>query len=109
MRGTPTPLRWCPTSERYMKRQQFTHRPAMVGDPRGHSRRRLPCMVQTLMRRAKVIDRTGHEHPLVGCDRAIPNPNLLIKSFSYKIKHLLKNVVWLYSTGPHSNTLDTDL
>ena len=44
-----------------------------------------------------------------GCDRAIPNPNLLIKSFAYKIKHLLKNVVWLYSTGAHANALDVDL
>jgi hypothetical protein len=48
-----------------MKRQQFVHRPAMVGDPRGHGRRRLLRMGQTRMRRAKVIDRTHQEHPFV--------------------------------------------
>jgi hypothetical protein len=26
----------------------------------------------------------------VGCDRAIPNPNLSVKDFTYKIKYLLK-------------------
>ena len=44
--------------------------------------------------------------PLQGCDRAIPNPNLFMKSFSYKINHLLTNVVLLYSTGSHANALD---
>src|SRR5262252_4256707 len=48
-----------------MKRQQCTHRPAMVSDPSGHSRRRLLHMGQTLMRRAKVIDCAYQEHPLV--------------------------------------------
>jgi len=43
---------------------------------------------------------------LGGCDRAIPNPNLLIKSYAYKIKCLLKNVVLLYSPGSHANALD---
>jgi Putative transposase len=42
----------------------------------------------------------------IGCDRAIPNPNRVIKSFSYKIKCLLKNVVLLYSPGSHANALD---
>ena len=41
-----------------------------------------------------------------GCDRAIPNPNLLIKSFACKIKYLLKNIVLLYSPGSYVNTLD---
>src|SRR4029434_5005655 len=27
-----------------------------------------------------------------GCNRAIPNPNRLIKNFAYQIKHLLKNI-----------------
>jgi len=44
-----------------------------------------------------------------GCDRAIPNQNLLIKSFAYKIKCLLKNIVLLYSTGSHANALDAGL
>jgi len=44
-----------------------------------------------------------------GCDRAIPNPNLLIKSFAHKIKHLLKNIVLLYSPGFYANTLDVGL
>jgi hypothetical protein len=50
-------------------------------------------------------------HPLAqeGCDRAIPNPNLLIKSFAYKIKHLLKNIVLLYSPGFYANALDAGL
>jgi hypothetical protein len=43
----------------------------------------------------------------MGCDRAIPNPNLLIESFAYKIKRLLNNVVLLYSPGSHANELDT--
>ena len=46
---------------------------------------------------------------LVGCDRAIPNPNLLIKSFARKIKHLLKNIVVLYSPGSYANALDVGL
>jgi hypothetical protein len=41
-----------------------------------------------------------------GCDRAIPNPNLLIKSFAYKIKYLLKNIGLLSSPGSYANTLD---
>lgn len=41
-----------------------------------------------------------------GCDRAIPNPNRLIKSFAYQIKHLLKNIILLYSPGSHANELD---
>jgi hypothetical protein len=44
-----------------------------------------------------------------GCDRAIPNPNLLIKSFAHKIKHLLKNIVSLYSPGSYANALDVGL
>jgi hypothetical protein len=44
-----------------------------------------------------------------GCDRAIPNPNLLIKSFARKIKHLLKNIVVLYSPGSYANALDVGL
>jgi hypothetical protein len=44
-----------------------------------------------------------------GCDRAIPNPNLLIKSFAHKIKHLLKNIVLLYSPGFYANALDVGL
>ena len=47
--------------------------------------------------------------PLDGCDRAIPNPNLLIKSFAHKIKHLLKNIVLLYSPGFYANALDVGL
>src|SRR3989454_12830340 len=50
-----------------MKRQQFVHRPAMVGDPGRHGRRRLLCMGQTLMRCAKVIHRAHHKHPFVQC------------------------------------------
>jgi len=41
-----------------------------------------------------------------GYDCAIPNPNLLIKSFACKIKYLLKNIVLLYSPGSYVNTLD---
>ena len=37
----------------------------MVSDPRRHSRRRLVCLGQTRMRRAKVIHRAYHKHPLV--------------------------------------------
>src|SRR5437870_7040345 len=37
----------------------------MIGDPGGHGRRRLLGTAQTLMRRAKVIDRAYQEHPLV--------------------------------------------
>src|SRR5215813_578780 len=48
-----------------MKRQELLHRPAMVGDPCGHGRRRLLGTPQTLMRRAKVIDRPHQEHALV--------------------------------------------
>ena len=48
-----------------MKRQQFVYRPAMLGDPRGHGRRRLLRMEQTRMRRTKVIDRPYQEHPFV--------------------------------------------
>ena len=48
-----------------MKRQQFVHRPAMVRDPRRHGWGGLLRMGQTLMRRAKIIDRAYHEHPLV--------------------------------------------
>ena len=60
-----------------MKRQQFVHRPAMVGDPRRHGGRRLLRMRQTRMRRAKVIDRAHQEHPLVqrqgvACQRPAP-------------------------------------
>lgn len=33
----------------------------------------------------------------------------LIKSFAYKIKCLLKNIVLLYSTGSHANALDAGL
>src|SRR5215475_12999613 len=39
----------------------------MVGDPCRHGRGRLPCLGQTRMRRAKVLDRPHHEHPLVQC------------------------------------------
>ena len=46
---------------------------------------------------------------VIGCDRAIPNQNLLIQSFAYKIKCLLKNIVLLYSTGSHANALDAGL
>jgi hypothetical protein len=45
----------------------------------------------------------------IGCDRAIPNPNLLIKSFAYKIKRLLKNLVLLYSPSSYANALDAGL
>jgi hypothetical protein len=48
-----------------MKRQQFVHCPAMVGDPSGHGRCCLLHRMQTRMRRAKVIDRAHQEHPLV--------------------------------------------
>ena len=41
-----------------------------------------------------------------GCDRAIPNPNLLIKSFAHRIKYLLKSIVLLYSPGSYANTLE---
>jgi hypothetical protein len=41
-----------------------------------------------------------------GCDRAIPNPNRLVKSFAYKINCLLKNIVWLYKPSSHANVLD---
>jgi hypothetical protein len=41
-----------------------------------------------------------------GCDRAIPNLNLLIKSLACKIKYLLRNIVLLYSPGSYANTLD---
>src|SRR5262245_6084945 len=50
-----------------MKRQELLHRPAMVGDPCCHGRRRLQGTAQTLMRHAKIIDRPHHEHPLVQC------------------------------------------
>ncbi len=50
-----------------MKRQQFVHRPAMVGDPSRHGRRRLLRMGQTLMRRAQVIHRAHQKHPFVQC------------------------------------------
>jgi len=40
------------------------------------------------------------------CDRAIPSPNRLTERFSYKIKHLLKNIALLYSPGSHANELD---
>jgi hypothetical protein len=46
---------------------------------------------------------------LAGCDRAIPNPNLLIKSFAYKINYLLKDIILLYSPGSYANALDADL
>jgi transposase len=46
---------------------------------------------------------------LKGCDRAIPNPNRLIESFAYKIKHLLKNNIWLYSPGSHASSLNAGL
>ena len=48
-----------------MKRQELLYRPAMVGDPCCHGRRRLLGTTQTLMRRAKVIDRPHQEHALV--------------------------------------------
>jgi len=48
-----------------MKRQQFVYCPAMVRDPRRHGRRRLLCLGQTRMRRAKVLHGAHHEHPLV--------------------------------------------
>jgi hypothetical protein len=44
-----------------------------------------------------------------GCDRAIPNPNRLIEYLSYKIKHLLKNTVLLYSPGSHASPLNAGL
>jgi hypothetical protein len=37
----------------------------MVREPSRHGRRRLLCIGQTLMGRAKVLDCTHHEHPLV--------------------------------------------
>jgi len=37
----------------------------------------------------------------------MPNPNQLIKNFAYQIKHLLKNIILLYSPGSHANALDT--
>ena len=49
----------------------------MVGDPSGHGRRDLPRRRQTLMQRAKVIDRADHEHALVqrqGVARQGPAP-----------------------------------
>ncbi len=48
-----------------MKRQQFLHRPAMIGDPSRHSWRHLVSAFQTRMRRAKIIDRAHQEHPLM--------------------------------------------
>ena len=49
----------------------------------------------------------GGTHPdFHGCDRAIPNPNLLIKSFAHRIKYLLKSIVLLYSPGSYANTLE---
>jgi hypothetical protein len=46
------------------------------------------------------------EAQVTGCDRAIPNPNRLVKSFAYKINCLLKNIVWLYKPSSHANVLD---
>src|SRR6516165_10677076 len=43
--------------ERHVKRQQFTDRPAMVGDPRRHGWRHLPCRVA----------RSGKSQKWVGC------------------------------------------
>src|SRR6516164_4913161 len=49
----------------------------MVGDPSRHGGRRLLSLLQTLMRRAKVIHRADQEHPLVqrqgiACQRPAP-------------------------------------
>ena len=44
-----------------------------------------------------------------GRDRAIPNPNLLIKGFAHEIKHLLKNIVLLYSPSSYAHTLDAPM
>ena len=65
MRGPPTLLGWGPTRRRYVQGQQFVHRPAMVRDPRRHGWRGLLDGAETLVRRAKVVDRAHHEHPLV--------------------------------------------
>ena len=49
-----------------MKRQQFPDRPTMIGDPGGHRWRLLaPCHVQTLVRRAEVVDRADQVHPML--------------------------------------------
>src|SRR5215218_7475394 len=77
MRGTPTSLRWYPARWRYMERQQFSHRPAMVGDPSRHGRcpvgrchaSRLGNKVKTRVIRAKVIDRADQVHPVLQCQR----------------------------------------
>src|SRR5438270_2563833 len=60
-----------------MKRPKRLHRPAMVGDPCCHGRRRLWGTAQTLMRHAKILDRPHHAHPLVqwqglACQRPAP-------------------------------------
>ncbi len=48
-----------------MNRQQFLHRPAMIGDLSRHGRRHLLGAVQTRMRCANVRDRAHQAHPLV--------------------------------------------
>jgi len=48
-----------------MQGQELVPRPAMVGDPCRHGRRRLLGRGQTLMRRAKILDCTHQEHPCV--------------------------------------------
>src|SRR5215510_5023099 len=65
MRGTPSLRGWCPPRRWHMKRQQFSDRPAMIGDPSGYRRGLLAtCPAQTLMWRAKVIDGADQVHPM---------------------------------------------
>src|SRR6516162_9156372 len=49
MRGTPTSLRGCPARWRHRKRQQFSDRPAMVGDPSRHGRCPVGCYCASRM------------------------------------------------------------
>ena len=67
------------------------------------------CLARLHARIASQRKDALHKLSTDGCDRAIPNPNLFMKSFSYKIKHLLKNIVLLYSTGSHANAFDAGL
>src|SRR4029453_3998509 len=73
MRGTPTSLRGCPAWWRHRKRQQFSDRPAMVGDPSRHGRCPVGCYcasrmgskAETRVIGAKVIDCTDQIHPVL--------------------------------------------
>src|SRR5437764_2143887 len=71
-----------------MKRPKLLHRPAMVGEPCCHGRRRLWGTAQTLMRHAKILDRPHHAHPLVQCQGLAcqrPAPNVALSRSMYAV------------------------